>query len=602
MAANVAPAPTPRAVCNHDSASAGRLPRASARPIMPPMTAPPCNIAARFERIARESPDQTAIVFPDRPGAARSGRVNVWTYQTLAARTNGCASKLVAWGVSRGMRVILMVRPGGDFFALTFALLRIGAVPVLIDPGMGRRNMAQCLAGVEAEAFIGVPMAHLFRRLHPAAFRRVRIAVTVNGRAWLGGHRLPPHVDRIGAAADATPVANADAHPIAQTTADDPAAILFTTGSTGPPKGAVYHHGVFDAQVRMLDDVFGFHRGEVDLATFPLFALFDAALGVTAVIPDMNPTRPGFANPDRLIETIASRRCTTMFGSPALLDRLSRRALETGARLSTIRRVLSAGAPVSADLLERCMRILPEGADVYTPYGATESLPVAVISGREVLRETANRTRRGEGVCVGRPMDGIDARIIGVRDEPIAAWNEDLCIPEGGVGEITVRGSVVSRAYFNNARATALAKIADAGDVWHRMGDLGWRDEQGRIWFCGRKSHRVRTAAGDLYTIPCEAVFNSLPGVRRTALVGVGAPGDQRPVLCVERATGEPGAPDAPNTNALLASLRARAAEFEHTRAIDTFLFHPRFPVDIRHNAKIFREQLAIWAARRVCR
>jgi acyl-CoA synthetase (AMP-forming)/AMP-acid ligase II len=193
----------------------------------------------------------------------------------------------------------------------------------------------------------------------------------------------------------------------------------------------------------------------------------------------------------------------------------------------------------------------------------------------------------------------LQLAVIGISDEAIPAWSEDLRVPDGTIGEIAVKGPIVTQAYFNRPEATALAKIPDpAGGFWHRMGDLGHRDAQGRIWFCGRKSHRVRTREGTLFTIQVEAVFNTHPAVRRPALVGVGRPGEQIPVLCVELNA------DARDTDRqkLAEELRAIGRSFDHTRGIRPILFHPSFPVDIRHNAKIFREKLAVWAAARLPR
>jgi acyl-CoA synthetase (AMP-forming)/AMP-acid ligase II len=195
-------------------------------------------------------------------------------------------------------------------------------------------------------------------------------------------------------------------------------------------------------------------------------------------------------------------------------------------------------------------------------------------------------------------VDEMTLRIVRISDEPIATWSEDLCVPAGEVGEIVVSGPVVTREYYHRPQSTALAKVADPGrgGFWHRMGDLGYVDGAGRVWFCGRKSQRVRTAAATLFTIPCEAVFNEHPAVFRTALVGLGEPGEQRPVLCVELKPEDPGRTQAEITRELL----AMGANYPHTRGIQTILFHPAFPVDIRHNAKIFREKLADWASARL--
>jgi acyl-CoA synthetase (AMP-forming)/AMP-acid ligase II len=238
--------------------------------------------------------------------------------------------------------------------------------------------------------------------------------------------------------------------------------------------------------------------------------------------------------------------------------------------------------------------MLTPGVEIFTPYGATEALPVCSIGSREILAETRAITDAGGGICVGRPVEGVRLEVIRISDEPIAVWDDSLRVPPGQIGELVVQGEQVTRGYYNRPKADSLAKIADpGGGFFHRMGVLGGIDEAGRVWFCGRKSHRVETADGPLYTIPCEAVFNTHPAVFRTALVGVGARGEERPVLCVEL---EKGA--RVDRETVRQELLAIAKGFIHTQPITAILFHPRFPVDIRHNAKIFREKLARWAAK----
>jgi len=256
-----------------------------------------------------------------------------------------------------------------------------------------------------------------------------------------------------------------------------------------------------------------------------------------------------------------------------------------------LKRVISAGAPANAASLERLTRLLPEGVEIFTPYGATEALPVANIGSREILAETRRLTDEGRGVCIGRPVTGVEVRVIPISDEPIADWSDSLILPPGTIGEFVVRGPVVTKEYFHRPQATALAKIRDphTGEILHRMGDVGYFDDAGRLWFCGRKSHRVVTPHGTLFTDQVEPIFNAVVGVARTALVGVNG----HPAICVELADG-PRDSDWPG---ILRDLLTRAARFEHTRHICTFLEYPgEFPVDVRHNSKIFREKLAAWA------
>ncbi|MCZ6697980.1 MAG: fatty acid CoA ligase family protein [Planctomycetota bacterium] len=538
------------------------------------------NVAGQLSRMAREHPDVPAIVW-----RSRAGTYTRVTFVELNAEVDRYAHGLSAAEVVRGTRTIVMVRPKYEFFVLTFALLKIGAVPALIDPGMGWRNVVACLSGIQAEAFIGIPLAQVLRVLNRRAFRSVRTVVTV-GRRWCwGGLRMED-------------VRSASAEPFeaVRSQADDPAAILFTSGSTGPAKGVLYRHGMFAAQVRILREHFGVQPGEVDLPTFPLFALFDPALGMTAVLPEMDPTRPASVDPEKIVSAIRDQGVTHTFGSPALLNRVGRYVADNGVKLPTLRRVISAGAPVPPIVLERFAKALDGDARIYTPYGATEALPVASIDHREILGETAAQSARGAGTCVGRPVSEMDVRIIRISDDPIVEWFDDLEMPAGEIGEIVVKGPVVTREYYAAPRATELAKIRDGDSVWHRMGDVGRFDGQGRLWFCGRKAHRVETEFGTSFSVPCEAIFNQHPRVFRSALVGVGKRPRQRPVMCIELESGE----EHPDQNTLCEELSERARSNPLTQHIKTILIHPSFPVDIRHNAKIFREKLAVWATEQI--
>ncbi|MCB1559524.1 MAG: AMP-binding protein, partial [Xanthomonadales bacterium] len=268
--------------------------------------------------------------------------------------------------------------------------------------------------------------------------------------------------------------------------------------------------------------------------------------------------------------------------------------------LPGVRRVLSAGAPVPSDVVATMRELLPEDGEIWTPYGATECLPVAVIEGRE-LQQTRAATNAGAGTCVGRPVPPNEVRIIAIDDRPISAWSDELLTAAGTVGEITVAGPTATDAYYNRDAATAIAKIperlADGSvRVIHRMGDIGYFDEQGRLWFCGRKSQRVESASGPLYAEQVEPVFNTHPEVRRTALVGVGEFGNAEPVICVELIDGV----STSKWPVIEAGLRELAGRHPHCSAVQRFLRHPGFPVDIRHNAKIGREQLARWAAKQL--
>jgi acyl-CoA synthetase (AMP-forming)/AMP-acid ligase II len=553
------------------------------------------NIATSLAELARNQPDLLALIEPrgtHRPAPTSERR---WTYGELDRESDVLARGLLRAGLRRGTRAVLMVPPSLEFYALTHALLKLGAVLVLVDPGMGVRHLGRCLGEAEPEVFIGITRAQLAGILLGWARKTIRLRVTLGPRLFWGGPTLG-RVHRAGAQGD--PV-------LADTRADEVAAVLFTSGSTGVAKGVVYTHQLFAAQIEMLRKLYDFAPHEIDLATFPLFGLFATTLGMTTVLPEMDVTRPGSVDPRRIFNTIRHYRVSNLFGSPALLRQVAFSAEAKGLTLPTLRRVISAGAPVPDGVIRRVVELLTPGIQVYTPYGATEALPVSSIGSDEILRETARAAAEGKGVCVGQPVAGAEVRIIRVSDDPLPVWSDEYLSPPGEVGEIVVRGSAVTRSYYNRPHSTALHKMAgpEPGSVWHRMGDLGYLDERGRIWFCGRKSQRLITPEGTLYTTPCEGVFNTHPAVLRTALVGVTRGGLTVPVLCVEidPALARRQRPD--RDAAALArfrdELRQVGSRYPHTRRIQTFLIHPSFPVDTRHNAKIFREKLAQWAARR---
>lgn len=545
-----------------------------------------CNIAATLPGLAARFPDRVAMRCPGTRGPDGMARFDLTlTYRELDARSDAIAAGLARRGIVRGTRTVVMVRPSPEFFLLMFALFKAGAVPVLVDPGIDKRALKQCLDEAQPEAFIGIPLAHIARVVLRWA-RSARIRITTGTRAWLSDATLA-QVERDGANAGSQ---------LAATQPEEVAAILFTSGSTGVPKGVVYRHRHFVAQIAMLRDALGIEAGGVDLPTFPPFALFDPALGLTSIIPDMDPTKPALADPRKLHDAIARFDVDQLFGSPALMAVLA----NYGAELPTVKRVTSAGAPVPADVVAKMRELLPDDAGFWTPYGATECLPVAVIESRE-LQSTRTATENGAGTCVGRAVAPNEVRIIAITDDAIEDWTDARIVEAGVVGEITVAGPTATDTYFNRPAQTKAAKIrervADGSErVVHRMGDVGYLDAQGRLWFCGRKTHRVETARGPLYTEQVEPVFNVHENVRRTALVGIGAMGAQRPVLCVELAHGL----DAREWPRIERELRWIASAHAHTAGIETFLRHPKFPVDIRHNAKIGREKLAVWAAARV--
>jgi len=536
------------------------------------------NIAQTLTESARVLGDQVGLI-----EAASGTRLS---FRELARRSDSYAHLLRKKGIEPGARVMLMVKLSADFICLSFALFKIGAPVILIDPGMGYKNLLRCIEGVRPAVFIGIPKAHLFRVLFRKPFATVKHSICCGKSFGLFGPDISKQAQH-----------DYGDYPTYKATSDDLAAIIFTTGSTGPPKGVRYEHSIFQAQLRLIRDCYGIGPGQVDQPAFPLFALFSTALGATAVIPDMDPTRPAKVNPLHFVESIEKYGVTYSFGSPAIWNVISRYCSEKDRRLKTLNKVLMAGAPVSGELISRMQKVLQPEASIHTPYGATESLPIVSIEGEEIVGTTWQYTRLGKGTCVGRPLPGIEIAILPISDTVIPSFKRESFLETDSIGEIIVRGDVVTRAYENNDKENQMAKIQEGNTFWHRMGDVGYLDKEGRLWFCGRRAHRVVTESKNgmetLFTIPCEAIFNNHPDVFRSALVGV-RDGDNRtfPVMIIE-----PEKESSMAASQLLIEMKELGKNEPLTAKIDHYLVHLDFPVDIRHNAKIFREKLSAWAA-----
>ena len=534
------------------------------------------NIAAHLPKMAQEQPGALAVVIQHAKGSSPEYKYEEMNAQELEVESNRIAHGLRDAGITQGTRTVLMVKPSIEFFALTFALFKVGAIPVLVDPGMGIKNLKTCLAESSPEAFVGITKAHMARVLFGWGRKTIKTNVTVGPKLFWG-------------VASYSSIRSEDESPVmASVHPHKVAAILFTSGSTGIPKGVVYSHAIFNGQVDSLRKNFGITPGERDLGTFPLFALFGPALGMASVVPDMDASKPIESNPAHIVAAMHEYETTNLFASPALIEKVGRYGETQGVELPALKRVISAGAPAEPESLVRFAKMLSSEVSIMPSYGSTEALPIASITHQELIADTQALTEEGKGLCIGYVLEGIDVRIIGISEKPIALWSDELEVPANTIGEICVSGDIVTREYYERAVSTAQAKInvPASDEFYHRMGDVGYKDEQGRLWFCGRKAHRVETEGKVYFSIPCERVFNTHPQVKRTALIGC----RDEAMICVELEDGHSFS-DSLNTE-----LQDIAEQFEHTRGISRFLEHPGFPMDVRHNAKINREQLSVWA------
>ncbi len=537
------------------------------------------NIAQRISRIAQLYPDKKSVVFSERRPSGPYA-YPFYTFREFDVRSNQMAQRFQELGITPGMRTLLFVKPCLDFSVITFALFKVGAVPILIDPGMGLKNLLRSVKQVRPEALVSIPQVHWLRRLLSASFKSVQIKISL-GPVLGRTHDLYQNL-----------TSKSSKFPILERSDEDLSAILFTSGGTGIPKGVLYTHGILNAQTDALQKMFNLDEKQTDLPGFPLFALFTLAMGMTSVIPDMDPTKPAQCDPEKIVQNILDSEASFVAGSPAIWERVARYCLEKKIKLPSVKQVVMFGAPVRAEIHEMFQKILPQG-DTYTPYGATECLPVSYINGKKLLASHVALSQKGWGTCVGVPAPGAEIKIISISDIPEKELFE---MKEGEIGEIVVRGKMVTPAYFEMEEETLKAKILEKNNLWHRMGDIGRMDKEGNLWFLGRKSHRVVVSREATYfPLQVEAIFNQHPEVKRSALIKLIKKNHVTGALVIERRDGQTSL-----SGKFLNELRELAQTSPYSQMIEDFFLYKSFPVDVRHNIKIDRLKLAAWAQTKV--
>ena len=551
-------------------------------------------------RLAEAMPTASAVITPRwvrDPINGSSLHYSKTTYGELVKLVNQYQRGFAELGLAPGDRVLMLVTPGTDFLALILAVAGRGATPVFVDPGIGLERLSRCIQDSDPAAFIGSPKAHLLRFLRRSLFHRIKFHVTASEWAFSRGYSLG-YFKRFANAPIAPvplPVLRNDGSLRAQ----DAALIAFTSGATGTPKGVVITNSMMAQQLRTIRDILGQRPGTSDLTLLPIFSLFNVALGVASVFPSMPAGKPLALDAAQVVKLVGDLGIESSFGSPTLWNKIAEYTLRAGTTLPTIKRVFMAGASVPTSTIELVKRIIPNG-EVATPYGATEALPVTYITGSELLQGQWSAAKTGErGTPVGRAVPGTEVKIIKSSDEALKTISQAVFVGPGEIGEVIVRGATVSPEYLHRPDANRAGKILDAQGFWHRVGDLGYLDEQGNLFYCGRKGHSVYVGERAYHSVPLEELFNACPKVRRSALVGIR--GNREPAIVVEPFPQY--WPDTPQKHdEFISELRAIAAKDPLTREIDTFFFHRAFPVDARHNAKIFRDQLGEWADRQLSR
>jgi acyl-CoA synthetase (AMP-forming)/AMP-acid ligase II len=499
-------------------------------------------------------------------------------FADLYRRVIALASGMVDAGIRPGDRVALMIPPGIDLTAVLYACWRMGAVIVLVDSGLGPRNMSRALASAAPEHIIGISRAMVAARALRWPGRRIAVGeIADTARRAFGVDATIADLESRGSGRPAPPAPDDFAL----------AAVVFTSGSTGPSKGVAYRHHQLQAQRDVLVDLYAITADDRLVAAFAPFALYGPALGITSVVPDMDVTRPGSLSAAALGDAVAAIDATMVFASPAALVNVVRTAgTLTGEHhraMLGVRLLMSAGAPVNPELLASSAGLMPN-AEAHTPYGMTEVLPVADISLAEL------RTRAtGDGVCVGRPRAGVAVSISAVDHLGLAVG--ELTADPGVVGEVVISAAHTKDHYD---RLWHTEHLASSPRGWHRSGDVGYLDDQGYLWIGGRLQHVVTSASGPVMPVALELAAESVEGVSRAAAVGVGPVGAQAVVLVLETEAGR----RSPVLAGTEVADRTRAAVSRVSDVgVAAVLQVNELPVDRRHNSKIDRTAVAAWAS-----
>ena len=542
----------------------------------------PLNLAREFATLAALRPaDAIQIVARHEKTLHRYQSLTFLRCQELGEQY---ARGMQASSIKQGDLAVILMKPSLELVPVFLALWHVGAIPLVVDPGASKEQKLKSIEDIRPNVLVGIPLVHALRILHRKAFRSITRSVTIGGFSPVGGPTLKSFLR----------LPKDKPFSSAPTLANDTMAIVFTTGSTGAPKGVVYTHANGAAIIQIMQESLGIGPQQICLACHPAFAIYFVGSGATVITPDMDPRYPRDASPACLLDIIRDQRPTVAFMQIPVVTNLVKHCAERGEKIPHLRKILTTGASVPIELVEGVQRVMAEpDGDLHVMYGATEALCISYATGRELLAK-ASQMRDGEGTYLGRPAPGITVKVIGISSQPIERWSASLVLAPRQIGEICVFGPVVTPEYYGKPEATRKAKIPDVDGLWHRMGDAGYLDEDGGIWYCGRIADRLETAAGYFYSDLVEPIFNRHPRVNRSALVGVPVAGSslQHPVVLIEPER-DGQAPDPAREQELIADLKALAARHRNTRSIQDIQIYPQaFPVDVRHGAKIRRDML----------
>jgi len=545
------------------------------------------NLADTVLEVARKYPERIAVIEPDGFDAEGKRKYKRYTYAQLSSDAESIAPGLREMGIAEGTRIVCMTPPCYESCVVGLALQRGRCITLWIDPSVGYLNVAERLNRIKPQAFVGIPVAHLGRFVFGWGQRFPKKSIVING--FFPGARTLSSLKR-----------HAPEHPPKPNiTPNDPAAVLYTTGSTGPAKPTLYLHRNYVQLYRIAHQSWRFdpeNNPPVDMAIFPAFFFIAISAGGTMVAPPIKFPKetPAKASPQALLEAINDCGVQTCFASPVLLENMARYAVEHNIKTPALKRVIGGGAPIFASVKRALLKMMGAEGQVFANYGATEALPSTEMGAQEALEETFPLTEKGTGICVGRPFEGVEVRIIQLQDGAITSIDETKEMPMGEIGEIIVRGGHISPGYYLEPESDRKNKIPDPSGQWHRLGDAGYIDEKNRLWVCGRVGQRVKAANGSVFSLLAEPIFDTHPQVDRSGLVGVPHNGTEIPVICVQLKKGFNGTEET-----IRKSILELAVKHTVTQEVKHVLFIDKLPFDPRHNSKIERPALAKWAAKK---
>ncbi len=534
---------------------------------------------AGFREMVEKYPLNNAVIAPN--FFADKVSYSHINYNTLFELVNKYERGMHELGLRPGDKVILLVPAGIEFLALSFAVMGRGAIPVFIDPGMGLENLLACIEDISPQAFIGSIKAQLLRMRYKKLFAGLKFHIIAHEWVFFGGPNL-------------SFLKKFSSRSLESAGSSGISLVAFTSGATGKPKGVIYTDEMVAEQLRIFREDFGLKAGNKDLPLLPIFSLFNLANGICSVFPPMDAAKPLSLEPEKIIKIIYDLDVQYSFGSPTLWNKIAEYCVRSRSKLSPLKKILMAGAPVSKEVLTKVLGFLENG-EIYTPYGATEALPVTFVSSKEILNNQDKQAKTGEqGTFVGKPVTGMQVRIIEAVNIPIPSIDQIKELDTFEIGEIIIKGKNVSTQYWDLPDATMKSKIKDDNSTWHRMGDMGYLDSDGNIYFCGRKAHLVKLEDKIYYSVPIENIYNCHQKVKRSALVSLNEGKEVGIVIEPQPEYWPESSQEKENFKKELLDIASANAL---TKDIKKLYFHRSFPVDARHNAKIFRDKLGKWAS-----